>query len=742
MSPSLPLISPTPRGRLDSASVSDRFRAVRQALLFVSGLASSLFLAGFSLTGCSSSSDGGSGASGPSAASSTCADGFQSLGDPGGCTPVLPASACAAGTAPVIGKTDCVATGPAQCPAGFVPNASGWGCDVVIPSSACTGATRDAVGSAACVPVGDCGAAFPPANATLFVDDSFTAGQLDATHFNTLTAALAAATSGAVIAVDSGTYGDVMMAPSVGVSVVGRCAEQVVFQASDNTKTAVTLSNDVPLAMSGITFRDYHAALGLLAGNVTLDSIVVEGSHYTGIAIGNVKTTAALDNVVVRGTRAGATDTTSFGLYIGYGAKVTVQNSDFADNDYINVGVSGDGSPNASLTLTSSVVRDGHAYGAQGGFGWGVYGVDKVTVTVDSSAIIDNHGFGVIMNSQSATKNFATGVVKSSVVRGTGYDPANKQGIGIESNQSSIDVEDSTVAASNMMDMYAAGGGATKIVRTAFLGTSIPDDPSSLGPIGLNLNGVPATLQSVAFADTRVGAQFEGATVAEVDDSIVAGTRTSPAGYYVDDNYVGVGMFVESAAQLTINGSAITGAHTAGLITLGQTTASRLFVGGTRPGGDGSAGRAVSAQGSASLTIDSSAFVDNTETGVLASEDATLALTNSTIDQTALDSTGEFGIGVFIGDDDVVASIDRATLRQSKGPALAVSGSGATVTKSVVVDNAIGVAVLGGSSLVEGDSNGDPKTVAISHDTVFANNQTRVGSGDIPLPSALTTPKK
>ena len=612
----------------------------------------------------------------------------------------------------------------------------------MIPSSACTGATRDAVGSSTCVPVGDCNGAFPPSNATLFVDDSFTAGQLDATHFNTLTAALAAATTGAVIAVDSGSYGDVMMTPSVGVSIVGRCADQVIFQASDNTKTALSISNDLPLSVSGITFRDYHAALGMLAGDVKLDSIVVEGSHYTGIAIGNVKTKAALTNVVVRGTRAGATDSMSFGLYIGYGAQVTVQDSDFADNDYINVGVSGDGSPNASLTLTSSVVRDGHPYGAQAGFGWGVYGVDKVTVTVDSSAIIDNHGFGVIMNSQSATKNFATGVVKSSVIRGTGYDPANKQGIGIESNQSSIDVEDSTIAASNMMDMYAAGGGATKIVRTAFLGTSIPDDPSSLGPIGLNLNAVPATLQSVAFADTRVGAQFEGATVAELDDSIVAGTRTSPNGYYVDDNYVGVGLFVESAAQLTINGSSITGAHTAGMITLGQTTASHLYVSGTRAGGDGSAGRAVSAQGSASLTIDSSAFVDNTETGVLASEDATLSLTSSTIDETALDSTGQFGIGVFIGDDDVVATIDSTTLRQSKGPALAVSGSGATVTKSVVVDNAIGVAVLGGSSLVEGDTNGGPKTVAISHDTVFANNQTRVGSGNIPLPSALTTPQK
>jgi hypothetical protein len=110
------------------------------------------------------------------------------------------------------------------------------------------------------------------------------------------------------------------------------------------------------------------------------------------------------------------------------------------------------------------------------------------------------------------------------------------------------------------------------------------------------------------------------------------------------------------------------------------------------------------------------------------------------IDQTALDANGQFGIGVLL-DVNAMATIDSSTLQRSAGPAFAVSGSGGTMTKCALIDNAIGVSVQGGSSLVEGDGTGDPLTVSISSDTIFSGNATRVGSGAIPLPPALTTPK-
>lgn len=692
-------------------------------------------------TACSGSSGGAAAGDGSAGGGSTaaCVDGFEALGGSGGCGPILTTDTCGAGTMASIGSTSCVQVGPTTCAAGFHPAAGGYGCDTDLPATACAGATRDAVGSTTCVPIGDCNAAFPPSNATLFVDASFTAGQVDATHFTSVSAALAVAQSGAVIAVESGTYSDVI-APSVSVNVVGRCAERVIFAAADPAKTAVQEDKAVSLGVSNITFRNYHAAIGATAGQLTLDSVVVESSHFAGIVVGNKSTTATISNVVVRGTRGAATDANAFGLYIGYGAQVTVTDSAFVDNDYIGAGISGDGGPGASLRLSTSVVRDGHPFGSGGGYGWGLYASDQVTLDVESSAIVDNRGFGILANSQKATTRFATVKVAGSVVRGTVLDPVAGQGMGIESNKSTLDLEQSTLSDNEQVDLYAAGGGTTTIAQSALLGTSDPD-PAALGPLGLVVVDGPLSMNSTAIVGTRAGAEIEGASATEIHRSLVADTRASSLGYYLEDNYVGVGILVESAAQLLIDGSTIRNTRTAAMIALGQATLNDVLVTGTRAGGDGVGGRALSAQGSSTVTVGASAFIDSGETGVLAAEHAALTLSDSTIGQTTLDSSGSYGIGVFIGDDDMPSSIVGTTVRQSAGPAIAVSNAGLSVRSSAVVDNVVGIAVLGQSSLVEGDGNGEPMTVAVSKDTVFANNQTLVGSGNIPVPAVLTVPR-
>ncbi len=695
----------------------------------------------FAATACSGSSgDAAPGDGLPGGGSiAACVDGFEALGGSGGCGPILTTDTCDAGTMVAIGSTSCVPVGPTTCPAGFHPTAGGYGCDTDLPATACTGATRDAIGSATCVPIGDCNAAFPPSNATLFVDASYMVGQVDATHFTSVSAALAVAQNGAVIAVESGTYTDVIV-PSVSVSVVGRCTERVIFAAADTTKSAVQEDKAVSLGVSNITFRNYHAAIGATAGNLTLDSVVVENSHFAGIVVGNKSTTAKISNVVVRGTRGGTTDANAFGLYIGYGAQVTVTDSAFVDNDYIGAGISGDGGAGASLKLSSSVVRDGHPFGSGGGYGWGVYASGQVTLDVESSAIVGNRGFGVLANSQKAATRFATVTVAGSVVRGTAVDPVAGQGTGIESNKSTLDVERSTISDNEQVDVYAAGGGKTTIADSALLGTT-DLDPTVLGPLGIVVVDGALTMNSTAIVGTRAGAEIEGASVAEIHHSLVADTRGSSLGYYLEDNYVGLGIFVESAAQLLIDGSTIRNTRTAGMITLGQTTLNDVVITGTQAGGDGVGGRALSVQGSSTVTIGASAFIGSEETGILAAEHGALTIFDSMIDQTTLDRSGSYGIGIFVGEDDMPASIATTTLRQSAGPAIAVSNAGLSVKSSAIVDNVVGIAVLGHSSLIEGDGNGDPMTVAISKDTVFAGNQTRVGSGNIPLPTVLTVPR-
>ncbi|MEO7112066.1 MAG: hypothetical protein ABI183_16605, partial [Polyangiaceae bacterium] len=316
---------------------------------FSSVLASGAFL---SSIGCSSSSSGTAPADGDASdAGAPCAEGFQPIEDSGACTAILPATECAAGTSPAIGKTSCVPVGVTSCATGFTKAASGWGCDALVSTAICSGATREAIGSATCVPVGDCNAAFPPSNATIFVDAAFTAGQIDATHFAAVDAALASAPAGAVIAVESGAYtGEII--PKASVSIIGRCAEKVVFTATDATTTAIQVGSTAgTFSFSGMTFANYHGAISVLSGTAKIDSIVADGSHFAGIVIGNVGTKVDITNSVVRGTRIVATDPNSFGLYVGDDAWVTVENSSFADNDYINVGVSGQGAATAKLTL-------------------------------------------------------------------------------------------------------------------------------------------------------------------------------------------------------------------------------------------------------------------------------------------------------------------------------------------------------------------------------------------------------
>ena len=177
----------------------ERALARTELLLVVAlGIASSM--------GCGSESEPPGGSDGPPPPCDNCAcpDGFAPDARGVGCAPVL-AESCPAGTRPSIGDTECVPVGWSACPEGFAADPSGWGCRAVLPADACSGDELELLGSESCQPIA-CPEEFPPAAATLFVDDDFGAGELDATHFASIGAALAAAPEGATVAVEAGKY--------------------------------------------------------------------------------------------------------------------------------------------------------------------------------------------------------------------------------------------------------------------------------------------------------------------------------------------------------------------------------------------------------------------------------------------------------------------------------------------------------------------------------------------------------
>ena len=193
----------------------------------------------------------------PGTNANPCPDGFEPHPSGDGCIDATPAIDCPAGTRAALGNHACQPIAAIACPPGFQADPSGWGCRDISPSEVCAGATFELLGNAACQPIGDCNAAFPPPDATYFVDATYSAGQINATHFTTIKAALTAAPPSSVIAVEAGTYTE-SLDPKKPVRFVGRCAEKVILQ-SDGGMTAglQALSTD-GVSMKGFTLSGHR----------------------------------------------------------------------------------------------------------------------------------------------------------------------------------------------------------------------------------------------------------------------------------------------------------------------------------------------------------------------------------------------------------------------------------------------------------------------------------------------------
>ena len=97
------------------------------------------------------------------------------------------------------------------------------------------------------------------------------------------------------------------------------------------------------------------------------------------------------------------------------------------------------------------------------------------------------------------------------------------------------------------------------------------------------------------------------------------------------------------------------------------------------------------------------------------------------------DPSGNFGIGVLLAGG-VTGTITSSTITGSEGIGIASSAAGALVSHSTLSRNTVAVHVQDGASLFESDTaSDDPLAVAVSKDTQFVDNSTRVGSGPVPL---------
>jgi hypothetical protein len=572
---------------------------------------------------------------------------------------------------PLLGQAACQPVGSTACPPGFEADPSGWGCRDVLPSAPCTGATIAVLGKTTCQPLGDCAAAFPPAGATHFVD---LAGPVDATHFRSVAAALAAAPAGAVIAVAAGEYRETLVAERP-VKLVGRCP-QLSRLVGPGIIEAGLLVGSKGVEVDGLAFIGHQYALDLMPGTqVTVSRSLIEGSFGTGILIDQVGASLKLVGSVVRGTLpAGAPD--GMGVLALNACSVEIVDSVFEGNVGAGLYV---GQAGAVAKVSGSVIRD-TAVDTTGRFGYGINVNHGASLSLTGSALVGNHRSGLIVQDADTLVT-----VTGSVVRGTRNDTSVTYSVGVRVLAGArLALTHSQVTDTNGPSVAAIDPGTEVRVKDSVLGFNTLSTDGDFG------QGLYVMDQAAAYVDDSALVQNHaealsvtgaGAT-ALVSRSILAGTQGIVQGF--TSMGLGVGVVEGAEAQLA-----------------------------------------------------DSALVDNQHSGLYAGTNARASLVLCVVLNTRIEKNLKgLGHGVFVQLDSVV-EVTSSVVRSNAGIGLVFAESAGAVRGSYIADNPVGLHAQGGSEITAVETvpaTVGPRAVVVSNDTAFVGNATRLGTGTVALP--------
>lgn len=581
-----------------------------------------------------------------------------------GCVDVAPEGACPALSMPVLGKTSCAPVAAAACASGFERDPSGWGCRAVLPKTACTGATMEALGQASCAPVGDCAAPFPPVGATHFVDAALSAGQVDATHFTTIGAAVAAAPAGAIIAVQAGTYAETLTPPR-SVRIAGKCAAQVTWTSPTGTSAGLRAKDAVDVTVEGITMKGHLGALVAENGAIlTARAMVLDANPGGGVLAGGAGTKATLDHSVVRGSTP-STFAKGFGAEASLGADLVVTSSALSDNTEIGLHVVGKGSH--GRLDRSVVLRTAMDSAKDFGDGLVVRGDAKAEVT--SSAFSQNHDSGVVAFGAATTLT-----LEDSTIEDTRNSVASRYGRGLLVDGATVTALRTTISGNTDSGVVAEAKSSVTLTDSVVRATVAGGDGTN--GIGLaSIQGSTLTAKGSAIVGNQqagVAALEPGAKIV-LDGSLVEGTLADA------DGARGYGVDLESGGLADIRGSAIVNNTTAGVGALdkgSKVTMSGSIVRATRADGAKKGGAGVTIEGGAAAEIRGSAMIENRDTAI-----AIRGGSSATIDQVIVRdtqpqaSTGVHGRGIEV-ESGGKASVDRTTLLRNRSSALVSIAAG------------------------------------------------------------------
>lgn len=630
-----------------------------------------------------------------------CGPGFGASPSGWGCDAVLDGP-CDAGAMSVPGEA-CAAIGWVRCPPGFAAAPGGWGCQPTLPTTSCIGATRAAIGSTACQPIGDCGAAFPPAAATLFVDASFDAGMLDDTHFATISGALAAATPGTTIAVAPGSYGEALV-PTKPVKLIGRCAERVQLTGSPALSVLAVQGVEV----EGFTVRDSTLAARVeRAGGLTLRHAVLEANRRSAIQALDPGTQVTLEDVVIRGTLADpATQTFGQGIAASYSAHLTLTDVELTQNHEAGLFLDRTGT---GATLTRTVVSGTLPRASTGKLGWGIAVQGGSTLEADTLVVQDNRATGLLV-AQSASRATLTDAVMRRTSLGLDNAGASR-GVAVTVLQGGALTWTGGAAEEAPQGLVLVENASSAATLSHVTARAVEGQGSST--FGLSAQGsARLTLDHVAVLRV-VGSGLLALSLAEVSLDHVGVFDTT-----------GVGLLVQDSAR--VSGTAVEVRRHADVAVLaarqGSLTLTRCVLADalSAPSADAGVARyGAAATEAGTVTLDQCLIDHNVGAGLYAATPGASAIVTSTVVRdTMLDAHGEFGQGVVaenggwvdlqdvavvgnhtaglqVDDETSVISAHRVSVRSTLPNALGARGRGANAnfggllssTDSAFVDN-------------------------------------------------------